>query len=204
MSDNSPPPSITIPTISIAPCLAPTPTPSALTHVAAQIHAASQSPGFFQITGHGVSSTLRARVFDAAERFFALPSATKGALHREKSAAMRGYEVVGDQELEPGVKDRKEGFTFGVEYEGEARFLQGRNQWPGEDECPEFKSVMTEYFQAMRVVSVLVFRLMALGLGLEERWFQNFVGSDNCEYPISSAFLLREHGTLEKADYLFP
>lgn len=106
-------------------------------------------------------------------------------LHRARSAAMRGYEAVGDQELEPGIKDRKEGFTFGVDYDWEARFLHGRNQWPDDRMCPEFRSVMTEYFQAMRTVSKVVFRLMALGLGLDERWFQDFVGSEDCELIIS-------------------
>ncbi|CAN8099647.1 unnamed protein product [Discula destructiva] len=170
---------IAIPTISIASCLAPTPDPSVLARVAGQAHAAAQSPGFFQVTGHGVSPNLRSRVFQAVERFFALPDETKGALHRERSAAMRGYEAVGDQELEPGVKDRKEGFTFGSEYDGEAKFLHGKNQWPADDECPGFRSVMMEYFEAVRGLSVVVFRLMALGLGLEAGRFDDFVGSND-------------------------
>lgn len=80
--------------------------------------------------------------------------------------------------------DQKEGFTVGTEWgegegEGEAGFLRGRNQWPGEEECPGFRAAMQEYFGAMKGLSRAMFRLMALSLGLEEGWFDGFVGSRN-------------------------
>lgn len=189
----SPPiPSITIPTIDISPYTTPN-HPDAhhpLAALAASLRAAARSPGFFQVTGHGVSPALRTRLLARLEAFFALPVGTKAALHRGRSPALRGWEAVGDQMLEPGVADRKEGFTIGAEEWGglpdeepgrEARFLQGANQWPDEEVCPGFREVMMEYFEAVRGLSVVMFRLMALSLGLEENWFDEFVGSQDCE-----------------------
>lgn len=194
---------ITIPIIDISPYLTPTtnlhaPEDAPLTlplpdhhhhHLAQSLRAAARSPGFFQVTGHGalVPPGLRARLLARLEAFFALPAPAKAALHRHASPAMRGYEGVGDQVLEPGVLDRKEGFTIGAEWDGDegdqggARFLQGRNQWPGEEVCPGFKETMMEYFEAVRGLSRVMFRLMALSLGLEERFFDEFVGSKDCK-----------------------
>lgn len=182
-------PVIDIPIIDIAGYLHlhPTADPALTRHIAQQIHNAARSPGFFQITGHGVPPELRSRLFRSMESFFALPAATKSALHRDRSPAFRGYEGVGDQMLEAGVLDRKEGFTVGAEWEGggaagekeEAGFLQGRNQWPAEEVCPGFRAVMGEYFEAMRGLSRAVFRLMALSLGLDEEWFDSFVASED-------------------------
>ncbi|KUI67642.1 hypothetical protein VM1G_02993 [Cytospora mali] len=179
---------LNIPIIDIADYIhQPGPDPTLTTRIAQEIHQAARTPGFFQITGHNISPELRARLFNAMEAFFALPRETKTSLHRTLSPALRGYEGLGDQMLEEGVLDQKEGFTIGAEWgdeggggEGEgqqARFLQGRNQWPAEEECPGFREVMGEYYEAMRGLSRAMFRLMALSLGLEEGWFDEFVGS---------------------------
>ncbi|ROV92571.1 hypothetical protein VMCG_08919 [Cytospora schulzeri] len=175
---------INIPIIDIAGYLQqhPTPDPDLTSHITQQIHQAARSPGFFQITGHNIPHELRTRLFQSMETFFALPAATKSSLHKDHSPAFRGYEGVGDQMLEAGVLDRKEGFTIGAEWEGDperAGFLQGRNQWPAEEVCPGLREVLGEYFEAMRGLSKAMFRLMALSLGLDEEWFDDFVASEN-------------------------
>lgn len=176
---------IDIPIINIADYLHPSPDPARTTTapIAHAIAQAARHPGFFQITGHDIPADLRSRLFSSIEAFFALPAGAKAPVHRNLSPAGRGYEGMGDQMLEDGVLDRKEGFTIGAEWEGkgeggkEPGFLQGPNQWPAEGECPGFRGVMMEYFEAMRRLSRAMFRLMALGLGLEERWFDDFVAS---------------------------
>jgi isopenicillin N synthase-like dioxygenase len=39
---------------------------------------------------------------------------------------------------------------------------------------------MMEYFREMQALSKTMFRLIALGLGLEESYFDDFVGSEDC------------------------
>lgn len=185
-------PAITIPVINISPYVAPNPSLEATSSIARSIHAAARSPGFFQVVGHDVSTALRTRLLERMTAFFTLPPETKTALHRHRSPAMRGYEGVGDQRLEPAFADRKEGFTVGAENNDDdyglattrKKFLQGANQWPAEEACPGFHEAVMEYFAALRGLSRTMFRLVALSLGLEEGWFDDFVGSEDCK-PVS-------------------
>lgn len=185
-SENTP--AIAIPVIDISPYLGPNPSPEDTSSIARSLHAAARSPGFFQIVGHGVPASLRARLLEKMVAFFALPNDTKLAIHRAKSPAMRGYEGVGDQRLESAFTDRKEGFTIGAEFAERKRFLQGPNQWPAEEECPGFRETMMEYFEALKGLSQTMFRLIALSLGLEERWLDEFAGSQDCKSRLSNPF----------------
>jgi isopenicillin N synthase-like dioxygenase len=145
------------------------------------LRSACQSPGFFQITGHNVAGTLRKALLAEVENFFALPNEQKQALHRGKSHCLRGYESVGEQMLEGGFADQKEGFMIGPELPDATRFLQGPNQWPPEDDLPEFRNTLMEYFHQVHDLSRDMFRLMALSLGLEEKYFDDFVCSESCK-----------------------
>ncbi|KAF1813558.1 putative gibberellin 20 oxidase [Eremomyces bilateralis CBS 781.70] len=142
-----------------------------------ELRTACQSPGFLQITGHGVTSEIRSQLLQKLAEFFALPAATKQALHRSQSKCLRGYESVGEQKLEAGISDQKEGFMIGPDLPAENGYLQGPNQWPSEEAAPGFREVYMAYFDVMRNLSKTVFRLMALSLDLDERYFDEFVGS---------------------------
>ncbi|KAI0127985.1 putative gibberellin 20 oxidase [Xylariales sp. AK1849] len=149
-------------------------------HIASSICSAAQSPGFFQITGHGISSELISNLLDRLAAFFALPAETKNSIHRSKSAALRGFEAFGEQHLEEGFADCKEGFMIGPEQLAEgARFLQGPNQWPSRTAIEGLREVMMEYFEEMRKLSKVMFRLVALSLGMDEKYFDQFVGSED-------------------------
>lgn len=172
-TSSSMPLSITIPIIDISGYLSSD--AEETKRVAAAIRSAAISPGFFQVTGHPITLDLRERLLAAVKSFYALPRDVKASLHRNNSNCLRGYECVGDQQLEPGFQDAKEGFMIGQELEGDnLRFSQGPNQWPAEDECPGFRQVFMEYFEAMRLFSRIMFRIVALSLGLEEKYFDDF------------------------------
>jgi hypothetical protein len=66
-----------------------------------QVRDGCRTSGFFQITGHGVPSSLRDAVLDAAKTFFKLPLDEKA---KYSSVPGRGYERIGEQILEPGTK----------------------------------------------------------------------------------------------------
>ncbi|KAM7199487.1 hypothetical protein V8F20_005671 [Naviculisporaceae sp. PSN 640] len=166
---------VTIPVIDISGYLAGD--ASATESVVSALHSAARSPGFFQIVGHNVTSELRNRLLTTLKAFFALPADRKKRLHRGNSNSLRGYESVGEQRLEAAFADQKEGFMIGAELPDGKRFLQGPNQWPEEDECPGFRETFMEYFGELRQLSKLMFRLMALGLKLEETYFDDFVDS---------------------------
>lgn len=153
--------------------------------VAAAIRSAAIAPGFFQITGHPITLDLRQRLLAAVKQFYELPRGVKSRLHRNNSTCLRGYESVGEQTLEEGYRDAKEGFMVGQEMSGEnLRFAQGPNQWPTEEECPGFRGVLMEYFEAMRLFSRTMFRIVALSLNLDEKYFDDFAYGSNSELII--------------------
>lgn len=172
-------PSVTIPVIDISGYISGD--LSRTTKIVEELSAACRAPGFFQIIGHDVPAELRTRLFDKVAQFYALPSTTKSALHRGLSVnGARGYEAIGTEIMEGDFQDQKEGFMIGPELPS-GRFLQGPNLWPEESHCPAFRSTMEEYFAAMRSLSVKMFRLLALSLGLDdEYYFDAFVDSRDC------------------------
>lgn len=171
---------ISIPVIDISGYLAGDKTSTA--YIASSISSAAQSPGFLQIKGHGVPQELMSGMLERLAKFFALPAEKKFALHRNNSLALRGFETVGEQRLEKEFVDSKEGFMIGPEKPAEgARFLQGPNQWPAEMDVEDLRASMMEYFGQMQILSKTMFRLIALGLGLDEKYFDGFVGSKDCK-----------------------
>jgi isopenicillin N synthase-like dioxygenase len=74
--------------------------------VVSQIRQACRTSGFFQIVGHGIGCELQDAVIECARKLFDLPLEEKAKL---QSAQGRGYELVGSQTLQPGMKaDMKE------------------------------------------------------------------------------------------------
>lgn len=88
--------------------------------VAAQIHEACTTSGFFHITGHGVSEETRQKILSLAKRFFkTLPREKKEALHVQHSNYFRGWEPAdysyvdpGDWSAEDAAPETKEGFNW--------------------------------------------------------------------------------------------
>lgn len=151
-------------------------------NIASQLNAAAQAPGFFQIIGHDIPAGLREALLDRVAAFFALPADQKNALHRNKSRALRGFETLGEQQLEAGFADVKEGFMIGAEIESkDARFLQGPNQWPAKGQVDGFESTFMDYFQKMHNLSKVMFRLIALSLSLDEFFFDDFASGTDCK-----------------------
>ncbi|KAI1498015.1 putative gibberellin 20 oxidase [Biscogniauxia marginata] len=168
-------PNVTIPVIDISDYIRGD--AAGTTKVALELGRACRSPGFFQIIGHDVPAELRSRLFEKTSQFYSLPQEKKSALRRGLSVnGARGYEALGTEVLESEYMDQKEGFMFGPELPP-GRFLQGPNLWPEESSCPGFRSTMEEYFAAARGLSVKMFRLLALSLGLSEKYFDAFVDS---------------------------
>lgn len=85
------------------------PTSSKSKEIVSQIRQACITSGFFQITGHGISRGIQDTVLKCAKTLFDLPLEEKTKL---QSAQGRGYELIGSQTLEPGMKaDMKEVHT---------------------------------------------------------------------------------------------
>lgn len=74
-----------------------------------------------------------------------------------------------------------------------------KNHWPQESDAPGFKSTTLSFFQTCHEVHVLVMRAIALGLNLEETWFDNKINEQYhnmrlLSYPSVKTDLLRKEG----------
>ena len=94
-----------VPTIDIASYLS-DPQGTKSQEIVSQVRQACVTSGFFQIIGHGIDGELQNTVIECARKLFDLPLEEKSKL---QSAQGRGYELIGSQTLQPGMKaDMKE------------------------------------------------------------------------------------------------
>ena len=153
-----------------------------------EIHKACRETGFFYVANHGVPQSLVDAQFECARRFFALPSATKLALHMKNSPSTAGYEPPRTQVLDSqdaaapkAPPDLKEGFYYGMELAADHPWARkrirgfGHNQWPDESgEMRGFREQMLAYQAALRALGDRVLAMLARSLELPADFFVPF------------------------------
>lgn len=88
-----------IPTISLLPLFSPSsPSPSHLQSLAAEIHSACTTTGFFYATDHGIPLASQTEIFAVMEKFFRQVGEKEKMqeAHLHLNPAMRGYEPLGE------------------------------------------------------------------------------------------------------------
>lgn len=154
--------------------------------VAARIDEACREIGFFAIGGHGVPMRIVDDLRTSAHAFFALPLAEKMAARHPVAGTNRGYHPVGGEALSKAndtaaPPDLKEFFHVGpVDATEDSYFTSALGQqhfipniWPQKPES--FAPAAITYYRAMDQLIVFLMRLAALGLGVEERFFDHKV-----------------------------
>ena len=143
---------------------------------AKELRAACEDIGFFVICNHGVDDKVRSRAFEQSAAFFAMPMEKKLALLADKNS--RGYTRYQEETLDPSTQscgDTKEGFYIGREVkEGDDEFgqpLRGPNQWPLEQDLPEWRQDMERYYGEVCDLGYRLLSIIAVSLGLEEEVF---------------------------------
>lgn len=140
--------------------------------------------GFFTITGHGVPSKAIKDLNRKAHEFFALPMEEKSKVIPADIKSPRGYKPVGYEALGHGnanmtPPDLKAYYHFGREKwpeepyytsaEGQRYFI--RNVWP--QNPPGFGEAAERYYGEMERLVGELMCLTALGLGLDEHFFDD-------------------------------
>jgi isopenicillin N synthase-like dioxygenase len=184
--------SATVPEVDVGPLLAidlddlEAPVPPAVLAEAAPaaraIDAACREVGFFTIAGHGVGPSALAELDREARAFFALGDDRKALIEMARAgSAWRGWFPLGG-ELTSGVPDRKEGIYFGSERgpdDPRVRAglpLHGANLFPTHP--AGLRAAVLDHLDAMGRVGQAVLAGMAIGLGLEPRWFVRHLTAD--------------------------
>lgn len=154
----------------------------ALLDVARQIDAACREHGFFMVTGHGVDPSLQPELDASAREFFAEPEEDKERVAmRHGGRAWRGWFPLGG-ELTSGRPDHKEGYYFGAELPSDdprvltGLALHGPNLFP--DTPAAMRQLVLRWIDAMTTLAHRLMRGVALGLGLDPRWFERELTAD--------------------------
>lgn len=145
-----------------------------------EIGKAYEDIGFVALKGHFLSTTLVDNLYDEIKNFFSLPVETKYNYEIEGIGGQRGYVSFGKESAKGRkVGDLKEFWHFGQYVEDNDAL---KAEYPDNvevSELPQFNAVGKETFQMLEKTGVYVLRALALYVGLDEFYFDNFIKNGN-------------------------
>lgn len=147
-----------------------------------------QTAGFIYLKGLPITPQYRKKIFETSAKYFRLPIDTKMSHCWTSPEANRGYSAPGREKttsltdrdevekLREAAPDLKESLEIGREGEPDHP-----NHWPTEEgEIVGFKETMLEFHDKCKQLHMEVMRAIAVGLGIDETWFDNYTdGGDN-------------------------
>ena len=136
--------------------------------------------GFVALKGHFLSDTLVDGLYSEIKNFFDLPLEVKAKYEIEGLGGQRGYTSFGKEH----AKGRKEGdlkefWHFGQYVENDSKFEAEYPKNISVDELPHFNKVGKETYKMLEKTAKYVLRALALYLGLEETYFDDYIKNGN-------------------------
>lgn len=145
-----------------------------------QIGKAYEEIGFVALKGHFLDDQLTEKLYKNVREFYNLPSNIKKKYEIEGLAGQRGYTSFG-KESAKGKKegDLKEFWHFGQEVidDSELATIYPKNIQVTEIE--NFNEIGMETFRMLEKTAIYVLRALALYIGLEEYYFDQYVVNGN-------------------------
>jgi isopenicillin N synthase-like dioxygenase len=140
-----------------------------------EIGRAFEDIGFVALKGHFLNEQLVAELYGEIKNFFTLPLETKYSYEIPGIGGQRGYVSFGTEH----AKGRKEGDL--KEFWHFGQYVDKDSKWADEypdnvdvKELPNFNKVGKEAFQMLEKTGINVLRAIALHLGLDEFYFDNY------------------------------
>lgn len=145
-----------------------------------EIGKAYEQIGFVALKGHFLDDKLVEDLYAEVRNFFSLPLETKTKYEIPGIGGQRGYVSFG-KESAKGRKtgDLKEFWHFGQYVSKDSKY---KEEYPDNvmvDELPNFNKVGKEAYQMLEKTGVYVLRALALFLGLDEFYFDNYIKDGN-------------------------
>ena len=142
--------------------------------------AAYRTIGFAAISGHGIPPEIIGSMYTEAESFFALPSAVKMQHEHPEHNRQRGFVSFGTEHAkDSNAADLKEFWQVGqMNVPADADM---KNYPPNAEveECPRLAPQADALYQSLERVGRDMLKAIALHLGLDEQYFEQFVPGGN-------------------------
>jgi isopenicillin N synthase-like dioxygenase len=140
--------------------------------IARKIESACSEIGFFIVMGHGVPDDIVNAAWSITNKYFNLPIEDKRAIPMTTDYPY-GYSGLEEETLtksrsEESAPDLKESFCIGPYGR---RLLVPTTIWPSKPRG--FKKAWLAYYKAMEALSATLLQSFALGLGLDDNWFDD-------------------------------
>jgi len=145
-----------------------------------EIGKAFEEIGFVALSGHFLSEELVENLYAEIKKFFDLPQEVKNNYEIEGIGGQRGYTSFGKEH----AKGRKEGdlkefWHFGQYVENDPKL---EAEYPDNvmvSELPKFNEVGKETYKMLEKTAKYVLRALALHLGLDENYFDEYIKNVN-------------------------
>jgi len=145
-----------------------------------EIGKAYEEIGFVALKGHFLDDKLVDDLYEEIKNFFELPVETKQKYEIPGIGGQRGYVSFG-KESAKGKKegDLKEFWHFGQYVEDDPQRAKEYPENVEVKEVPNFNVVGKKAYQTLEKTAKYVLRALALHLGLEETYFDNYIHNGN-------------------------
>src|ERR1700722_12436616 len=145
-----------------------------------QLGKAYEDVGFVAVKNHGIPDKTIEGLYSNTREFFSLPQAVKNKYEIPGLAGQRGYTSFGKEHAKGSMApDLKEFFPFGQTVEDKDPI---RSEFPDNiqvKELPVFNPLFFKAYRSFEESGTKLLQAIALFLGLDQGWFDDFVHNGN-------------------------
>ena len=144
-----------------------------------EIGKAYEDIGFVALKGHFLNDQLVENLYREVRNFFSLPLDTK-AKYEIPGIGQRGYVSFGKEHAKGrSAGDLKEFWHFGQFVSEDSKYADEYPKNVTVNELTDFNSTGKEAYQMLEKTGVYVLRALAIHIGLDEFYFDNFIKEGN-------------------------
>ena len=141
---------------------------------------AYEEVGFVAVKNHGVPDELIAHIYEYVQQFFSLPLEQKLKYEIAGLAGQRGYTSFGREHAKGSdAPDLKEFFQYGQNVEDGDPIKSEYPENVKVEEAPGFNDTLYQAYKSFQKSGTSMLQAIALYLGLEEHYFDNYVHNGN-------------------------
>ena len=145
-----------------------------------EIGNAYQEIGFVALKGHFLDDKLVESLYQEVRNFFSLPLESKEKYEFPGIGGQRGYVSFGKEHAKGrSTGDLKEFWHFGQYVSEDSKYKAEYPENVTVSELPNFNTIGKETYQMLEKTGVYVLRALALFIGLDEFYFDNYIKEGN-------------------------